>query len=52
MRTDHNQLIVGPESWAYQVLRHTLGERFMAKIKGTIFIDRSLIFNFTFLKTK
>ena len=49
---NHNQLIVGPDSWAYQVLRQTLGERFMPKIKVTIFIDRSLIFNFTFHSTK
>lgn len=52
VRADHNQLIVGPESWAYQVLRQTLGERFMVKIKVTIFIDRSFIFNSTFVRTE
>jgi hypothetical protein len=43
-----NQLIVGPDSWAYQVLRHTFGERFMPLSQSTVFIDRSGhgVFNF------
>jgi len=37
-----NQLIVGPDSWSYQVLRQTFGERFMARSEASIFIDRSV----------
>ena len=36
-----NQLIVGPESWSYQVLRQTIGERFMASLEVSVFIDQS-----------
>lgn len=36
--TQHNQLIVGPRRWAYQVLRQTLGERFMVIFTARIFI--------------
>jgi hypothetical protein len=35
---DRNQLIVGPQRWAYKVLRHTLGERFMVAIAACVFI--------------
>jgi len=38
-----NQLIVGPLRWAYQLLRPTIGERFMDRSEARIFIDRSLI---------
>src|SRR5207248_6940860 len=40
---EKNQLIVGPLRWAYQLLRQTIGERFMNKSKPCIFIDRSFI---------
>jgi hypothetical protein len=33
-----NQLIVGPRVWAYQVLRQTLGERFMEDFQVRIFV--------------
>jgi hypothetical protein len=33
-----NQLIVGPLVWAYQVLRQTLGERFMEDFQVRIFV--------------
>jgi hypothetical protein len=39
-RRRSNQLIVGPESWAYQVLRQTFGERFMVQSEGSVFIAR------------
>ena len=39
----HNQLIVGPLRWSYQLLRPTIGERFMDKSEARIFIDRSFI---------
>jgi hypothetical protein len=35
---DSNQLIVGPQRWAYKVLRHTLGERFMVGFAVRLFI--------------
>jgi hypothetical protein len=38
-----NQLIVGPRVWAYQVLRETLGERFMENFQTRIFINHFLI---------
>jgi hypothetical protein len=34
-----NQLIVGPCVWAYQVLRQTLGERFIENFQMRIFIN-------------
>jgi len=47
LRTDDlNQLIVGPVSWAYQVLRQTFGERFMPNSEVSIFIDRSYSLDF------
>jgi len=38
-----NQLIVGPLRWAYQLLRPTIGERFMDRSEARIFIDRFFI---------
>ena len=38
-----NPLIVGPLRWSYQLLRPTIGERFMENPEACIFIDRSLI---------
>ena len=40
---EKNQLIVGPLRWSYQLLRQTIGERFMDKCEAAIFIDRSFI---------
>ena len=40
---EKNQLIVGPLRWSYQLLRQTIGERFMDKSEVRIFIDRSFI---------
>ena len=40
---DRNQLIVGPRRWAYQVLRHTLGERFMVAVAVRVFIKDLLL---------
>ena len=40
---DRNQLIVGPQRWAYQVLRHTLGERFMVTFTVRVFIEDLLL---------
>jgi len=36
-----NQLIVGPRRWAYQVLRQTLGERYMVNFTARVFIKDS-----------
>ena len=38
-----NPLIVGPLRWAYQLLRQTIGERFMDNSEVRMFIDRSFI---------